>query len=227
MNRSAWVARGLLSIVVAQPLMVGAQPVNPTPTATTARVPLTHPQPLDPQELLQVQAIGGSLLRAKSQGVDSTDTADVLQQLQILRAVIEQVTALTSPAVTLKGGVASQQGAQTSAPGSEEGDAATSARIAAQLSNVREARLKLQGLSVPTTDATTRSRRNAVAAKLAALETATQQALSAPATDRPRLLFALRERLRLKSLRDELAQGTPAASDSAPTPTLTTLIQHR
>ena len=97
----------------------------------------------------------------------------------------------------------------------------------------------------PAGDTALRSRRQTLAERTADLESATRAAMAAPVSDRYRMLLALRERLMSKSLREELAQihslqpgastaaagpsgsGAGSSADRVPTPTLTTLVQHR
>jgi hypothetical protein len=114
--------------------------------------------------------------------------------------------------------------------------------VGTQLTNLHEARLRLQTRPEGTTDATVMARRQAVAKKLTELELATQAALNALPTERLQLLASLRERLASKSLNEEIASrhgkpemsahSTTAAKGGAEapalqTPGLTTLVRHR
>lgn len=227
-----------------------------TPTApVSGKLRLTDPQPLDPKELLAVQGIGGAVLRSRAHPQNDPAIADLVTHLQSLRAAIEAGLVMRPSALTvnLNGPAeAANPSAAKSVESSTAEVASAQPRLAAvesavrmQLANVHQSRLRLQARPEGITDTALRSRRQTLADRTADLESATRAAMAAPVSDRYRMLLALRERLMSKSLREELAQihslqpgastaaagpsgsGAGSSADRVPTPTLTTLVQHR
>lgn len=202
---------------------------NPTTPPQSSTLTLSTPQPLNPQELLAVQAVGAAVLQSRAHATEDPQIVATLHELEALEQTIQQ--ALTPRPSTLTVMTTKRtlgQMAGQSAP------ALNDSAVRLQLASVHAARLRLEAKPAGVTNAMRLARRNAIAARTAVLEAAVQAALAAPAAERGRRLLALEQRLRPMSLSEEIASR--AANPLAPglhapqtnsTPTITTLIHHR
>ena len=208
------------------------------PAAVPAPNALPQFGPLNAAQLAQVQAVGQAVLAAKGNVPPaSAGEQALLTELHALADSVNRALRLNSGKVTLQLTTpgAGAANVMTATPSSQANDV-----IAQRVARLHERRAAIDSLPVSGDDA----RQQAVthvktlSQRAGLLEQAAQEALSEPDNSRRHaLLLALKRKLQSRNLAEweqdhdamaaDVADANSAASILRPTPTLTTLTQHR
>jgi hypothetical protein len=179
--------------------------------------------PLAPEEIRVIQGLGQAVLAARQGETSDPVEDDLRNEMKELGAALERSIGTATPKIQLRTGDGARQ--QESARDDRY------AKVRSRLAAVRQRAERLR--ASPRSGDAVRSMRSAdLLSKAAQLNDEIGAALDSPDAERAAQLARLRERLRPKTLLEVLAEQEAAAREAGepipePTPTISTIVQHR
>lgn len=211
-----------------------------TTTATARPLPAYHG--LDPATIQAIQGIGRGVLAAKHSSEADGDEDGLRDELRTLSSALDEVLALSQPSVALLAQgdrtLQSQNGKESAdhrpggaADGSSafDRDGAKVGMLRSKLSSLHERLARLTPSSQRNGGDALSQRKANLATKAAEIRDALTEALEDSTGRRKERLAAIRERLRVKTLPEHLAdlRRTSGAPEPEPAPTISTIVRHR